>query len=206
MKLLHSPFASANEGRWRPQAARRLVMPALLVVVAALGFARSAHGQGTLTQEEALRLAFPAPAQIERRTAYLDEAQVVEARKLAGGSIEFPHRVVTYYAGMRGGNVVGVAYFDSHRVRTLSEVLMIVVGSAGEIQRIEVLRFSEPPEYKASPAWLDQFDGQNLDPDLSLKRGIVNMTGATLSSIAVTNAARRVLALHAVIQPFGTTR
>jgi len=173
------------------------------VAAAALALPRGAHGQGTLTQEEALRLAFPAPAQIERRTAYLDEAQVAQAQKLAGGNIEFPHRVVTYYAGMRGSNASGAAYFDNHRVRTLGEVLMIVVGQAGEIQRIEVLRFGEPPEYRSSPAWLDQFDGQKLGPALSLKRGIVNMTGATLSSIAVTNAARRVLALHAIIQPFG---
>jgi hypothetical protein len=184
----------------RPQAARALLVCAL---AAAFALPRDAHGQGALTQPEALRLAFPAPAQIERRTAYLDESQVVMAKKLAGGNIEFPHRVITYYAGVRGKQVTGVAYFDSHRVRTLSEVLMIVVGRANEIQRIEVLRFGEPPEYKASPAWLDQFDGEKLDHDLSLKRGIVNMTGATLSSVAVTNAARRVLALHAVIQPFG---
>lgn len=184
----------------------RILAYSLGVAAAAFALPCDAHGQGTLTQEEALRLAFPAPAQIERRTAYLDESQVAEARKLAGGNIEFPHRVVTYYVGVEGGSAVGAAYFDSHRVRTLGEVLMIVVGRAGEIQRIEVLRFGEPPEYKSSPAWLDQFDGEKLGPDLSLKRGIVNMTGATLSSVAVTNAARRVLALHAVIQPFGKAR
>jgi Na+-translocating ferredoxin:NAD+ oxidoreductase RnfG subunit len=178
----------------------------LLVAAALLALPRDGQGQGTLTQEEALRLAFPAPAHIERRTAYLDEAQLSHAKKLAGGGIEITQRVITYYEGKRADAVTGVAYFDSHRVRTVGEVLMIVVGRGDEIQRIEVLRFSEPPEYKASGAWLEQFDDKKLGPDLSLKRGIVNMTGATLTSVAVTNAARRVLALHAVIQPFGKAR
>ncbi|MGQ0813056.1 MAG: FMN-binding protein [Gemmatimonadota bacterium] len=162
-----------------------------------------AQAQGTLTRDEALRLAFPAPVQIERRTAYLDEGQVAQAKRLAGSGVEVAQRVVTYYRGVRNGEVAGVAYFDTHRVRTLNEVVMIVVDTNSQIQRIEILRFAEPPEYKASERWLDQFDNEKLTPNLSLKRDIVNMTGATLTSRAVTNAARRVLALHAVIQPFG---
>lgn len=173
------------------------------VVVAALAFTANAHAQGTLSQEEALRLAFPAPVQIERRTAYLDEAQVRQAKSLAGAGVDITQRVVTYYRGARGGNAVGVAYFDMHRVRTLNEVVMIVVNPGGAVQRIEVLRFAEPPEYKASERWLDQFDGKRLTPELSLKKDVVNMSGATLTSNAVTKAVRRVLALHAVIQPFG---
>ena len=172
-----------------------------LTVLVALGWTQRAEAQATITQDEALRLAFPAPARVERRSAYLEEAQIAQARKLAGNNAEITQRVVTYYVGRHGASVKGVAYFDSHRVRTVGEVVMIVVGPANEIQRIEILRFSEPPEYKASSAWLDQFDQKTLTPALSLKRGIVNMTGATLTSVAVTSAVRRVLALHAVIQP-----
>lgn len=176
--------------------------PAFLLV-ALLVFARSVFGQGALSQDEALKLAFPAPAQVERRTAYLDEAQIAQAKKLAGAGVDITQRVVTYYAGTRAGSAVGVAYFDMHRVRTLNEVLMIVVGPGAEVQRIEVIRFAEPREYIASERWLDQFEGKQLTPELSLKKGVVNMTGATLTSAAVTKAVRRVLALHAVIQPLG---
>ena len=177
-----------------------------LVAAATIATAEIAHAQGTLSQDEALRLAFPAPAQIERRTAYLDDTQAAQVKKLAGRGIDVAQRVVTYYTGIRNGGAIGVAYFDTHRVRTLNEVLMIVVGLAGDVQRIEVLRFAEPPEYKAGDRWLDQFEGETLTPDLSLKKGIVNMTGATLTSSAVTKAVRRVLAFHAVIQPFKTTK
>lgn len=168
-----------------------------------LACAAPAAAQAGLTQQQALRLAFPAPMQIERRTAYLKDGDVAQAMRLAGPGIEIRQRVVTYYAGSSGGVVAGVAYFDTHRVRTMNEVIMIVVSPLGTVERIEILKFSEPPEYRASERWLDQFDGKALRPELSLKRGIANMTGATLTSTAITRAVRRVLALNQVIQPFG---
>jgi Na+-translocating ferredoxin:NAD+ oxidoreductase RnfG subunit len=151
-----------------------------------------------LTQEQALRLAFPAPLTVERRTAYLDAAQIARAQQLAG-SKQINQRVVTYYVGLDKGRVAGTAYFDSHRVRTHNEVLMIVVDPEWQIERVEVLRFAEPPEYKASAQWLEQFEDKRLSQELSVKRGIVPITGATLTANAVTSAARRILALHAII-------
>lgn len=161
-----------------------------------------AHAQLRLTQQEALRLAFPEPAMIERRTAFLDEEQLERARELAGSDVEVDQRVLTYYVAALEGTSLGVAYFDAHRVRTLPEVLMIVVSAEARIERIEILKFSEPPEYLAPAGWLRQFDGQDLSDELSPKGSIVNITGATLTSRAVTQASRRVLALHEVIDPF----
>lgn len=181
--------------------------PALLVIAmasAAFGPPAPAYAQ-TLTQEEALRLAFPGADAVERRTAYLDDAQVARARSLAGPEAEIESEIVTYYVAREGEAVLGVAYFDAHRVRTLPEVLMIVVGPDGRIRRIEVVRFSEPPEYLPPGGWLRQFDGRALDAELSSKGGIANITGATLTARAATAASRRVLALHQVIAP-GATR
>jgi hypothetical protein len=188
----------------RGRAGARVALYAALLLAALLP-AVPAAAQGVLTQEEALRLAFPG-APVQRRTAYLDEAQLKEARRLAGAGVEVSQRVVTYYLASRNGRPVGVAYFDAHRVRTLAEVLMLVVDPAARLQRIEVLKFAEPPEYRASERWLAQFDSRPLAPELSLKRGVVNMTGATLTANAVTGAARRTLALHAVIRPFEAAR
>ncbi|MEX0890721.1 MAG: FMN-binding protein, partial [Gemmatimonadota bacterium] len=53
----------------------------------------------------------------------------------------------------------------------------------------------------APDGWLAQFLDRRLDGRLSTKADIVNMTGATLTSRAVTDAVRRVLALHQVIGP-----
>lgn len=159
----------------------------------------------SLTQDEALALAFPAADTIERRTAYLDDAQLERAVELAGSGVEIASGVVTYYIAVSGGQAQGVAYFDPHRVRTLPEVLMFIVDPTGRIRRTEVVRFAEPAEYRAPEGWFEQLEGRALDDALSLKGEIHNLTGATLTATAATGAARRVLALHAVIVPFGSS-
>ena len=175
-----------------------LLALALIVVSAVPG---TAAAQARLTQDEALRLAFPAPLEVERRTAYLSETQLKRAADLAGSAVT--QGVVNYYVALEQGRMRGVAYFDSHRVRTHGEVLMFVVAPDATIQRVEVLQFAEPPDYEAPARWLGLFRGKRLSNDLSVKRSIPNMSGATLTANAVTAAARRVLALHAVIQPGG---
>src|SRR4051794_11392072 len=173
---------------------------ALAMGTALLGTAPAAL-RAQLTQQEALATAFPG-AQIERRTAFLSEADLQAVRAAAGPDAPVDQSVVTYYVARHDGQPVGVAYFDSHRVRTLNEVLMIVVDTAGAIRNVEVLRFAEPPEYRAPAGWLAQFGGKPLGDRLSLKGSIVAMTGATLTSNAIVRATRRVLALHQRIRPF----
>lgn len=172
---------------------------AALVGLAAMAAPGRASAQTLLTQEQALELAFPAPVQVERKTAYLSEGQLAEARARAGKDVEIEQSVVTYYTGTRNGRPVGVAYFDAHRVRTKAEVVMVVVTPDGRIERIDVVKFLEPPEYGAPEGWIDQLEGRPLDDGLSLKGAVRNLTGATLTARALTRAARRVLALHGVI-------
>ncbi len=159
-----------------------------------------------LTQTEALALAFPEADSTERRTAYLTEGEVERALELAGEDVRRPSSIVTHYVALQGGAPVGVAYFDAHRVRTLNEVLMVVVGLDDRVGRIETVSFREPPEYEAPEGWLELFEGRRLDEDLSLKGDIPTMTGATLTARAVTRATRRILALHAVVRPFDDAR
>lgn len=178
-----------------------LCLGALLAAVPA-----SATGQVFLTQEEALRLAFPEPATIDRRTAFLDDEQLEKARERAGDDVPVEQSVITYYVGHRDEEPLGAAYFDAHRVRTMREVVMYVISPEAVIERVEVLKFAEPREYLASEAWMDQLVGRSLTDELAVDRGIVNMTGATLTAGALTAAARRVLALHGVIRPFAGDR
>ncbi len=165
---------------------------------------RMAEAQVLLTQEEALSLAFPTPSTIERRTAYLDEEEVATVAERAKPAKVKDRAVVTYYVGVRDGEPLGAAYFDAHRVRTLQEVLMVMVDPTGRVSRIEILGFAEPPDYMAPDGWLDLFSGRGLEPGTSTRGDIPILTGATLTSHAVSDAVRLSLALHSVIQPFET--
>ena len=153
-------------------------------------FAFASDARVLMTQQQALASAFPAGA--KRQVFYLTPAQLEAAKKASG--VEFRDRMIVRYAGANG-----FAYFDTHRVRTHAETVMIVVTSGGTIDRIEILSFDEPPEYLPKERWVDQFDGRRLDDDLSLKRAIRPMSGASLTGRAITNASRKILALHRVI-------
>jgi len=153
-------------------------------------------GRIFLTVDEALTLAFP-ECEIERGTVYLTEVQRQRVEKLAGSKLG--SGIVHPYVATRGGELLGTAFVDVHRVRTLRESLFVVVSPEGRVQRLEVLAFAEPLDYLPRGSWYGQFKHKDLDDELHLDRGIRGVTGATLSARATTDAVRRTLALHAVL-------
>ncbi|MDP6539471.1 MAG: FMN-binding protein [Planctomycetota bacterium] len=165
--------------------------------VPAAGLTPTCGGQAKvfLSREEALELAFP-KCERRRLTTYLTKAQTRRIAELA--KVPFEKSVVFAYEARRKGELVGTAYFDTHKVRTHREVLMVVVDPASRIRRIEVLAFAEPVDYLPRGAWYAQFLGRALDDELELKRAIKGVTGATLTARATTAAARRLLAVHQV--------
>jgi hypothetical protein len=146
--------------------------------------------------DEALELAFPG-CEVARGTEYLTEAQREAIEELAGTPAD--GAIVHPYVATRDGALVGTAYVDTHRVRTLRESVLVVVDPAGRIGRVEVLAFGEPEDYLPRGRWYDQFLGRPLDDELSLKRAIRGISGATLTAHATTDAVRRALALHSVL-------
>lgn len=176
--------------------ALRLAVPTLVLCAAS----SVADAKIFLDQEEALRLAFGKDARVARKTVFLTDSQLTRVQEAAGKGVAIPGALVTAYSGLSpGGAPLGTAYFDAHRVRTLPETVMIVVSPDGKVSRVEILSFTEPEEYKPRDAWLDQFEGRGLDRDLALRRGVHGITGATLSAEAITEAVRRVLAIHTVL-------
>jgi hypothetical protein len=148
------------------------------------------------TTQEAMALAFPG-AQFVRKEHVLTEAQADRAKALA--SVEVVGRWIVVYEARQHGALVGIGFFDTHRVRTLNETLLVAISPEGQVLRVEAVAFREPAEYMAKEAWVRQFEGKGLDPQLSLKGAIRPLSGATLTAHAMTDAARRCLALHQLL-------
>jgi hypothetical protein len=178
--------------------ARRLAV-ALAIAWPLLASSPDASAKVFLTQEQALALAFGEAARAERRTAYLTEEQEERIREAAGSEIS--SRVIVYYVGRDASGSAVAAYFDTHLVRTLPETVMIVVGGGGKVRRVDILSFDEPEDYLPKRLWLDQFEGRKLDAELSTKRAIRAVTGATISSRTITSTVRRALAVHELLKP-----
>lgn len=171
-------------------------MHRLLLLILALGWALPARGGETfLTKDEALELAFEG-CEVTRSTVTLSKEQKAAIAKLTGQA--FDKNLVYPYVATKKGKVVGTAWFDVHKVRTLRETLMIVVSPEGKIDRLELLAFGEPTEYIPRDKWYAQLDNKSLADPISLKKDIKPVTGATLTAKATTLAARRTLALHKV--------
>jgi hypothetical protein len=150
-----------------------------------------------VTVDESLRLAFP-ECEIERETIFLTETELTAASELSGSTVS--RAIAVRHVARREGRLVGTAYFDVHLVRTLEETVLVVVRPDGSIDRVEVISFDEPMDYLPREGWYRQFDGERLDADLQIDRAIHAITGATLTAEATMEAARRVLALHQVIE------
>lgn len=151
--------------------------------------------------QEALALAFPG-ATLTRKEHGLSEAQADRVKALAG--VELTGRWIVAYEARKDGRLLGVGFFDTHRVRTLNETLLVAVSPEGRILRVEVVVFREPAEYLAREAWARQFEGKSLDAQLSLKGAIRPLSGATLTAHAMTDAARRCLGLYRTL--YGETK
>jgi len=148
--------------------------------------------QAQTSREEALVRVFPG-AEIEGETVFLTEAQRERAEALSG--VDVDRLLIARYVATAGGRLLGVAYIDTHVVRTKNESLLISLNPDRTVRRIEVTAFLEPPEYMASEAWYAQYEGKPLSEDLNLQRAIRPIAGASLTGRATTEAVRRVLAI-----------
>ena len=165
----------------------------------AAGSSSTGWARVLLSADEALALAFPGCA-IQRDTVYLTEAELETVHQRAG--TELASAVVHPYRARRSeaeDRFCGTAYFDTHRVRTLAETVMVAIDPTGDIVRVEVLSFDEPLDYLPRDEWYAQFAGRELAAETELGRAIRPVTGATLTARATTDAARRALAIHLLI-------
>lgn len=183
---------------WRQERnVRRLVMAvAAYMVSAALG-PEAVEAKVFHARDEALAMAFPRADRVEPRKFFLTRDQHERIEQLARAPIESD--MVTVYVGTRDGAALGYAFFDTHQVRTLPETFLIVLDTDGTVVGTYLLAFYEPLEYVPSERWLKQFDGRRLGDELAVGRGVAAITGATLTSRAVTAGVRRALAYYTVL-------
>jgi Na+-translocating ferredoxin:NAD+ oxidoreductase RnfG subunit len=176
----------------------KTVLLAVLCTLSSLIPISELQAQECLQPKEALALAYP-KAEISRASLTLTKKQRKSIEAAAGKKLASAR--VRPYRAMRDGKCVGTAYFDTRKVRSKAQTLMIAISPEGLVQRIEVLRFDEPREYRAPAKWLAQLPGKGLSDALKIKGEVRNLTGATLTAHATLHAVREALAIHAELYP-----
>jgi hypothetical protein len=181
--------------------AKPRAVPLVLGLLAAVVLAALRPAAATVyyARDEALEMAFPKGTTIQRRTAFLTEAQLAEVKRRTGA--EPASKMFSYYRGVAAdGAVLGYAVVDSRVVRTMSEALLIVLAPNGEVQRVVLLAFHEPPEYGPNAQWLAQFGGRRAtDGAWRVGHDVHGIAGATLTAHAARDAVSQVAVLHELV-------
>jgi len=172
-----------------------------LIITFAIGMGLHApsivEGKVYKTKDDALKEVFPDADAVEKINVFLGKEEQKKIEAMAKSKLE--SRIFTFYAGRKGNTIAGYAVFGSHVVRTKQEVYMVVINPDSSIRQVEILAFYEPEEYLPSKKWFQKFSGKILDNELWPRRGIIAVTGATLSVNGLTQEVRKVLAVFKIM-------
>ena len=153
------------------------------------------------SKEEAMKLAFGEEATVEMQSLFPNAEQVAQIEQIA--KVKLESKLFSFYVGKKQGEIIGYAAIEAHNVRTKPETLLIVLDAQGVLRQVVTLAFHEPPEYQPPQRWFDLLTNHNLD-ELSFGKDIQGVAGATLSTRAGLNSARKVLAVYQVmLKPAG---
>ena len=150
-----------------------------------------------VSQNQALREAFPDATRIERDTKVLVGSDFERIKALTKD--DRPAKVIVLHTAWRDDTILGYAHIDVHNVRTKPEAFMIVLTPDGIVRSVRVLAFHEPLDYLPTDRWYAQFEGKTREDRMRVGGDIHGVVGATLSAQAASDGVRRMLAYFEVL-------
>lgn len=171
----------------------KLLNNLILILLMLVGFSFATL---LIRPEDAVKEVFPG-AKIEKKNILIPKAKKVLISKISRNFLK--SSLFTVYIAKEDNKVLGYAILHPHIARTKSEVALISFDKDCNITDTELIAFYEAPEYMPSDRWMKHFDGKNKDNLPVLKQNIPNITGVTLSTQALTAAARESIAICEII-------
>jgi Na+-translocating ferredoxin:NAD+ oxidoreductase RnfG subunit len=147
-----------------------------------------------LSRDEALAEALPGAGEVRVLGFELtpEEAKAVETR------LGWPlaERRYDLFVGRRAGETSGMAFILDEVGKYYPITFVVGLGPAGSIERVAVMVYRERVGVDVRrQRFLKQFRGKGPGDPLAVNRDIVHLTGATISSWAVTAGVRRAVML-----------
>ncbi|WP_197471902.1 MULTISPECIES: FMN-binding protein [Methylomonas] len=167
-----------------------------IALIALLTAASSALATVYYSKAEALKLAFAEDVGVEVLSLFPTPEQVTEIERLA--KVKLDSNLISLHVGKKQGQIVGYALIESHTVRTQPETLLLVLNPDGRLRNVYTLAFHEPTEYQPPERWFALLTNRSLE-DLSFDKEVQAVAGATLSSRAALNSARKLVAIFEVL-------
>jgi len=161
-------------------------------------------GETYLTQEQALKLVFPNGEAVLERTVDLDATAQALVAKRYGSAVAARQRV---FVGVKDGKAAGYAMILTEITKTLPATFIVGIDAKGEVTEVAVMSHEDHIGTDCRRRrFVEQFEGKKNDDRIRVGSGggIINVSGATLSCIAVARAVRMAVAIvqhHFVERP-----
>jgi Na+-translocating ferredoxin:NAD+ oxidoreductase RnfG subunit len=150
------------------------------------------------TRDSVLSNAFP-EADIEKKTVKITPEMRREIETITKDRLF--RRRFSFLVAKEGGKILGYASEVDEIGKTEPITFMVVLNRDGMVRSVNLLVYRETQGHEiANPQWRKQFEGKSLSDPLRLKKDIDSITGATMSSRAVTKGVKKVLAVFQVVR------
>jgi hypothetical protein len=164
---------------------------AIVLIVCALPVSAQTIGQKA---DAALRRVFGTACQVRTVSVPIDAAVDKAVRDRTGEALR--DHVLVHEALSAEGAIIGYGIVDDVPGKAQPITYATLLSPAGTIQDIEILVYREPYGGEVQyEAFRKQFRGKSASSTLRVGRDIQNMAGATISSKAVTNGAKKIAVL-----------
>jgi Na+-translocating ferredoxin:NAD+ oxidoreductase RnfG subunit len=187
-----SPFRRALPG------VRRRV----LLVFAVLCGVAVAHPQNNdeLNQKitEAFKRVYGENVQMDFRQIPLDDSALVRVHALCGSHYG---KSVSLHIAKINNKVAGYGIVDNVRGKEQPITYLVMTGTDLKVKDMEVLYYREAYGGEIqNQVWRDQFKGKAPGDNLYVGNGVQNISGATISTNAVSYGVRKLLAVFQVLR------
>ena len=148
-----------------------------------------------------IRLAAPAAlvATVAAPAYAVQYLSVAQAQKLAFRSAtNFTSMDSRAWKAAAGGSTLGLFVADHVIGKHLYIDYAVALDTGGRIKRVDILQYRESfGDEVRQASWLAQFVGKGSGSPLKVGQDIRNISGATLSSLHVTEGVKKILAAYA---------
>lgn len=172
---------------------------ALAACVALICAARPAAGQVYFTPRTVLASFFPTSQRVTYRTVSPSPEQRARLTQRLGTA---PKSAYNFYIALRGETVDGYALIEEARGQYMPITYAVKLSPKGAVERLEIMVYREQygSEVK-SDRFCKQFAGKTAADPLIAGQDILVVSGASISSRALTDGVRQTLILFEELMP-----
>jgi Na+-translocating ferredoxin:NAD+ oxidoreductase RnfG subunit len=164
----------------------------LLFPAIALLFAGNTLGAEVLSRDQVLNNAFPLAETFVRKVIRLSDEQMKKLSRESGQKIS--SRFVTVYIAKNGDENLGYGFIGYTKGKSSFIKYFVAITPDGKIHSIEIMSYrGEKGSEVRHEIFKKQFVGKRVDSNIKVGSDIYAISGATISSQAITKGIRKIM-------------